>query len=79
MLHCFLRCRWAAHQALGIAPQLRRQGRVGLLGDAEAARDLPELAKAMTPRMEELHAAGDRGRHSIHYDPSATRAAPVFG
>jgi hypothetical protein len=31
---------------------------VGLLGDADIARDLPDLAQAMTASLEELHAAG---------------------
>jgi len=58
MLHCFPQVPLAAHQSLGIA-LLSYDGKVGvgLLGDAEAARDLPELAKAMDASLEELHAA----------------------
>jgi len=58
MLHCFPQVPLAAHQSLGIA-LLSYDGKVGvgLLGDAEAARDLAELAKAMDASLEELHAA----------------------
>ena len=59
MLHCFPQVPLAAQQALGIA-LLSYDGKVGvgLLGDADAARDLPDLAKAMDASLEELHAAG---------------------
>ncbi|HYS08496.1 MAG TPA: wax ester/triacylglycerol synthase family O-acyltransferase [Myxococcales bacterium] len=59
MLHCFPQVPLAAQQALGVA-LLSYDGKigVGLLGDADAARDLPDLAQAMTASLEELHAAG---------------------
>jgi WS/DGAT/MGAT family acyltransferase len=59
MLHCFPQVPLAAQQALGIA-LLSYDGKigVGLIGDADAARDLPALARAMTAALDELHAAG---------------------
>ena len=59
MLHCFPQVPLAAQQALGVA-LLSYDGKigVGLLGDADVARDLPDLARAMTASLEELHAAG---------------------
>ena len=59
MVRCFPQVPLAAQQALGIA-LLSYNGQVGagLIGDADAARDLPELAQAMTEELDELHAAG---------------------
>jgi WS/DGAT/MGAT family acyltransferase len=59
MLQCFPQVPLAPQQALGVA-LLSYDGKigVGLLGDAAAARDLPELAQAMNASLEELHAAG---------------------
>ena len=59
MLHCFPQVPLAAQQALGIA-LLSYNGQIGagLLGDADAARDLPALAAALNDALEELHAAG---------------------
>ena len=59
MVHCFPQVPLAAQQALGIA-LLSYDGKigVGLLGDADVARDLPDLAGAMSASLEELHAAG---------------------
>jgi len=58
MLHFYPQVPLAAQQALGIA-LLSYDGKVGagLLGDADAARDLPELAQAMDASLDELHAA----------------------
>jgi WS/DGAT/MGAT family acyltransferase len=59
MLRCFPQLPLAAQQAVGIA-LLSYNGQVGagLIGDADAARDLPELAQSMTEELDELHAAG---------------------
>jgi diacylglycerol O-acyltransferase / wax synthase len=58
MLHCYPQVPLAAQQALGIA-LLSYDGKigVGLLGDAEAARDLAELPRAIEASLDELHAA----------------------
>jgi len=58
MLRCFPQVPLAAQQALGIA-LLSYDGRigVGLLGDADAARDLPALAGALRASLQELRAA----------------------
>jgi diacylglycerol O-acyltransferase len=58
MLHCFPQVPLAAHQAVGIA-LLSYDGKIdaGLVGDADAARDLPALAQAMNASLDELHAA----------------------
>jgi diacylglycerol O-acyltransferase len=59
MLGCFPQVPLAAQQAVGIA-LLSYDGKVGagLIGDADAARDLDGLAQAMTAALDELHAAG---------------------
>jgi WS/DGAT/MGAT family acyltransferase len=59
MLHCYPQVPLAAQQALGVA-LLSYDGRigVGLLGDADAARDLAELPQAIHASLDELHAAG---------------------
>jgi WS/DGAT/MGAT family acyltransferase len=59
MLRCFPQVPLAAQQAVGIA-LLSYDGQVGagLVGDADAARDLPALAEAMNESLDELHAAG---------------------
>jgi WS/DGAT/MGAT family acyltransferase len=59
MLRCYPQVPLAAQQAVGIA-LLSYHGEVGagLLGDADAARDLPALAQAMHTALDELHAAG---------------------
>lgn len=59
MLRCFPQLPLAAQQALGIA-LLSYNGQVGagLIGDADAARDLPELAQSMIEELDALHAAG---------------------
>lgn len=58
MLRCFPQVPLAAQQAVGIA-LLSYDGQVGagLIGDADAARDLPLLADAMNESLDELHAA----------------------
>jgi WS/DGAT/MGAT family acyltransferase len=58
MLRCYPQVPLAAQQAVGIA-LLSYDGciGVGLVGDADAARDLPALAEAMRPALDELHAA----------------------
>ncbi|TMA75724.1 MAG: wax ester/triacylglycerol synthase family O-acyltransferase [Deltaproteobacteria bacterium] len=58
MLRCYPQVPLAAQQAVGIA-LLSYHGEVGagLLGDADAARDLPALAQAMHTALDELHAA----------------------
>jgi diacylglycerol O-acyltransferase / wax synthase len=58
MLRCYPQVPLAAQQALGIA-LLSYDGSigVGLIGDADAARDLPALGEAMTAALDELHAA----------------------
>jgi len=59
MLHCYPQVPLAAQQALGVA-LLSYDGKigVGLLGDADAARDLAELPRAIDASLDELHAAG---------------------
>jgi diacylglycerol O-acyltransferase len=59
MLHCYPQVPLAAQQAVGIA-LLSYDGKigVGLVGDADAARDLAGLAAAMHGALDELHAAG---------------------
>ena len=59
MLRCFPQVPLAAQQALGVA-LLSYNGQIGagLLGDADAARDLPALAAAMNEALDELNAAG---------------------
>jgi diacylglycerol O-acyltransferase / wax synthase len=59
MVHCFPQVPLAAQQAVGIA-LLSYDGKIGagLVGDADAARDLPGLAQAMNAALDELHAAG---------------------
>jgi WS/DGAT/MGAT family acyltransferase len=59
MLHCYPQVPLAAHQAVGIA-LLSYHGQIdgGILGDADAARDLPALGAAMHTALDELHAAG---------------------
>jgi WS/DGAT/MGAT family acyltransferase len=56
MLRCFPQVPLAPQQAVGIA-LLSYNGQVGagLIGDADAARDLPELAHAMSQELNELH------------------------
>ncbi len=58
MLRCFPQVPLAAQQSVGIA-LLSYDGKVGagLVGDADAARDLPDLARAMNDSLEELHAS----------------------
>jgi len=58
MVGCFPQVPLAAQQAVGIA-LLSYNGQVGagLIGDADAARDLSGLAQAMTDALEELRAA----------------------
>jgi WS/DGAT/MGAT family acyltransferase len=58
MLHCYPQVPLANSQALGIA-LLSYDGRlgVGLLGDADAARDLPALRTAMIDALAELRGA----------------------
>lgn len=58
MLRCYPQVPLAAQQAVGIA-LLSYDGRigVGLIGDADAARDLPELATALRAALDELQAA----------------------
>ena len=58
MLRCYPQVPLAAHQSVGIA-LLSYHGQIGagLLGDADAARDLPALAQAMHEALDELHAA----------------------
>jgi hypothetical protein len=59
MAHCYPQVPLAAQQALGVA-LLSYDGKigVGLLGDADAARDLVELPRALEASLDELHAAG---------------------
>jgi diacylglycerol O-acyltransferase / wax synthase len=59
MLRCYPQVPLASHQSVGIA-LLSYHGQIGagLLGDADAARDLPALAQAMHGALDELHAAG---------------------
>jgi len=59
MAHCYPQVPLAAQQALGVA-LLSYDGKigVGLLGDADAARDLSELPRALEASLDELHAAG---------------------
>jgi WS/DGAT/MGAT family acyltransferase len=59
MLHCYPQVPLAAGQAVGIA-LLSYDGRigVGLIGDADAAKDLPALTEAVQAALEELRAAG---------------------
>jgi diacylglycerol O-acyltransferase / wax synthase len=59
MLRCYPQVPLAAQQAVGIA-LLSYHGQIGagLLGDADAARDLAALAEAMHTALDELHAAG---------------------
>jgi diacylglycerol O-acyltransferase / wax synthase len=58
MLHCYPQVPLAASQALGIA-LLSYDGRigVGLIGDADAAKDLEALTGAMLGALSELRAA----------------------
>jgi diacylglycerol O-acyltransferase len=58
MLRCYPQVPLAAQQAVGIA-LLSYDGciGVGLVGDADAARDLPALGDAMRGALDELHAA----------------------
>ncbi len=58
MLGCFPQVPLAPQQAVGIA-LLSYNGQVGagLIGDADAARDLSGLAQAMTDALDELHAS----------------------
>ena len=58
MLRCYPQVPLAAQQAVGIA-LLSYDGRigVGIIGDADAARDLPALADALHAALDELHAA----------------------
>jgi hypothetical protein len=57
MTHCFPQVPLAAQQSVGIA-LLSYDGRVGvgLLGDADSARDLPVLGTALRAALDELHA-----------------------
>jgi diacylglycerol O-acyltransferase / wax synthase len=59
MLRCYPQVPLAAQQSMGIA-LLSYDGQVGagLIGDADAARDLSGLAQAMIDSLDELHAAG---------------------
>jgi WS/DGAT/MGAT family acyltransferase len=71
MLSCYPQVPLAAQQAVGIA-LLSYDGRigVGLLGDADAAQDLPALAAAMRSALEELTAAAaDPARAPGHPNP----------
>jgi WS/DGAT/MGAT family acyltransferase len=58
MLRCYPQVPLASHQAVGIA-LLSYDGciGVGLLGDADGARDLPALGEAIRAEMNDLHAA----------------------
>jgi diacylglycerol O-acyltransferase / wax synthase len=58
MLRCYPQVPLAAQQAVGIA-LLSYDGciGVGLIGDADAARDLPALGEGMRAALDELHAA----------------------
>ncbi|HEY6911409.1 MAG TPA: wax ester/triacylglycerol synthase family O-acyltransferase [Myxococcales bacterium] len=58
MLRCYPQVPLAAQQAVGIA-LLSYDGciGVGLVGDADAARDLPALGEAVRAALDELHAA----------------------
>ena len=58
MLRCYPQVPLAAQQAVGIA-LLSYDGciGVGLVGDADAARDLPALGEGMRAALDELHAA----------------------
>jgi diacylglycerol O-acyltransferase / wax synthase len=60
MLHCYPQVPLAAAQALGIA-LLSYDGRigVGLIGDADAAKDLAGLTGAMLASLSELHTASE--------------------
>jgi WS/DGAT/MGAT family acyltransferase len=62
MLRCFPQVPLAALQSMGIA-LLSYNGQVGagLIGDADAARDLPTLASAMIESLDELHAKAQGG------------------
>jgi WS/DGAT/MGAT family acyltransferase len=62
MLRCFPQVPLAALQSMGIA-LLSYNGQVGagLIGDADAARDLPTLASAMIESLDELHAKAHGG------------------
>jgi diacylglycerol O-acyltransferase / wax synthase len=59
MLHCYPQVPLANSQALGIA-LLSYDGRigVGLIGDADGAKDLPALREAMLASLRELQSAG---------------------
>jgi WS/DGAT/MGAT family acyltransferase len=58
MLRCYPQVPLAAHQSVGIALLSYDGGiGVGLLGDADAARDLPGLGAALHAALDELHAA----------------------
>jgi WS/DGAT/MGAT family acyltransferase len=61
MLRCFPQVPLAAQQAVGIA-LLSYDGRigVGLIGDADAAKDLPALSAALRASLDELKQAGEK-------------------
>ena len=72
MLSCYPQVPLAAQQAVGIA-LLSYDGRigVGLLGDADAARDLPALASAMRSALDELRACAAAARLVAQAPPVA--------
>ena len=76
MLSCYPQVPLAARQAVGIA-LLSYDGRigVGLLGDADAARDLPALASALRSSLDELRACA-RAAELVTDAPAAAGAPP---
>jgi WS/DGAT/MGAT family acyltransferase len=70
MLRCHPQVPLAKQQAVGIA-LLSYDGRIGigLLGDADAARDLPALAQALRDSLDELRACASPRAEEIHAAP----------
>jgi WS/DGAT/MGAT family acyltransferase len=85
MLRCFPQVPLAAQQAVGIA-LLSYDGRigVGLIGDAEAAKDLPALSAALRASLDELKQAAEpqaseeqaSERQASDFRPQASATAP---
>ena len=72
LLHIYPQVPLAAQQAVGIA-LLSYDGKigVGLLGDADAARDLPALVEALGGALDELHACAKEALRSSAPLPAA--------
>jgi hypothetical protein len=85
MLRCFPQVPLAAQQAVGIA-LLSYDGRigVGLIGDADAAKDLPALSAALRASLDELKQASEpqaseeqaSERQASDFRPQASATAP---